>query len=94
MLNEQRYRPAKPVPLFIRIPSTGIRCPYSGLSQSSLDKLVRPQAANGFKPPVRSKLFRQSGTISKVRLIDYQSLLEYLNSLPEGDQLQREEEVA
>lgn len=75
-----------PVPLFIRAPSSGSRCPYCGLSRSSLDLLTRPQPANGFKPPVKSRIFRQSGVVAKVRLIDYRSLRTYLNSLPDGQQ--------
>jgi hypothetical protein len=71
-------------PLFIRIPPGGTQCPHCGLSRTTLDLLTRPQPANEYKPPVKSRLFRQTGTISKVRLIDYQSLKKYLNSMPDG----------
>ena len=52
-----------------------------------MDKLVRPQVSNDFKPPVKSKIYRQSGVIPKVRLVDYASLRTYLDSLPDGQQL-------
>jgi hypothetical protein len=95
MTNEIKtsYTLAEPTvfePLFIRMPPGGARCQHSGLSRSSLDVLVRPQAVNHYKPPVKSRLFRQTGNISKVRLIDYQSLKAYLNSLPSGSELKKE----
>jgi hypothetical protein len=98
MANRQTRQPYTPpeletLPIFIRIPSSGTRCPHCGLSRSSLDLLTRPQAENGYKPPVKSRLFRQTGTVSKVRLIDYQSLKAYLHSLPDGS-LKEKEEVA
>jgi hypothetical protein len=93
MTNRQTRQPCIPpdpatltVPLYIRIPSSGARCPYCGLSRSTLDLLTRPQAENGYKPAVKSKLWKQSGAIAKVRLIDFASLRAYLNSLPDGQQ--------
>ena len=59
--------------------------PHSGLARSTLDIFVRPQAINDYNPPVRSKLLHQTGTTAKIRLIDYRSLKEYLNSLPDGN---------
>jgi hypothetical protein len=75
-----------PAPLFIRIPRSGTRCPYCGLSRSSLDRLTRPQAANNFQPPVKSKLYQLSGVVAKARLIDFASLKAYLNHLPDSQQ--------
>jgi hypothetical protein len=93
MVNQQTHQPnippepdTFPAPLFIRIPASGSRCPYCGLSRSSLDKLTRPQAANHFKPPVKSRLYQQSGVVAKVRLIDFKSLRAYLHGLPDGQQ--------
>jgi hypothetical protein len=42
---------------------------------------------------VKSRLFRQTGTVARVRLIDYASLKAYLHSLPDGS-LKEKEEVA
>jgi hypothetical protein len=96
MAKRQTQQPWTPpeletIPLFIRLPAFGTRCPHCGLSRSSLDALVRPQAENGYKPPVKSRLFRQTGTVTKVRLIDYQSLKAYLHSLPDGSLKQKED---
>jgi hypothetical protein len=46
-----------------------------------MDILVRPQELNDYDPPVKSKLMRQTSASHRVRLIDYKSLKEYLNSL-------------
>ncbi len=72
------------VPDFIRMPGYGQREPRTNLTRSALDLLIRPQKANGFKPPVVSKLFSQAGNQRPIRLINYKSLLAYLNSLPDG----------
>jgi hypothetical protein len=72
------------VPDFIRLPGYGQREPRTNLSRSALDLLIRPQKANGFKPPVASKLFSQAGNQRPIRLVNYRSLLAYLNSLPDG----------
>jgi hypothetical protein len=72
------------VPDFIRLPGYGQREPRTNLSRSALDLLIRPQKANDFKPPVASRLFSQVGNQRPIRLINYKSLLAYLNSLPDG----------
>jgi hypothetical protein len=72
-------------PQFIRFPRSGQLEPYSGLRRTQLDRLVRPQADNGYSPPVRSHILRAKGCERGVRLIDLQSLLEYISGLP-GDQ--------
>jgi hypothetical protein len=54
------------------------------LTRTALDLLVRPQEANKFKPPVKSKLFSPSGSQRPIRLINYKSLLAYIESLPDG----------
>jgi hypothetical protein len=61
-------------PAYIRLPKWGERCPLTGLTRSSLDLLTRAQAGNNFRPPVRSKLFKQTGQKSGIKLIDYRSL--------------------
>lgn len=42
--------------------------------------LVLSCKQNGNKPPVRSVVLRQKGAERGIRLVDYQSLLTYLNS--------------
>jgi len=66
-------------PEWIRLPEKG-RCPYTGLSRSVLYNLVAPCAENGHKPPVRSVSLRRKGCVRGVRLIDYRSLLAFLDS--------------
>jgi hypothetical protein len=70
-------------PAYIRLPPSDERCPHTGLSSTALDGVTRPQARNNYKPPVKSKLMRQKGD-RLIRLIDFQSLLDYLDSLPDG----------
>ena len=71
-------------PRYIRMPRWGERCPHSGLTRSAIDSLVRSQQSNKFHPPVVSKIMRQTGAGKGVRLIDYQSLMDYLAALPDG----------
>jgi hypothetical protein len=70
-------------PAYIRMPRTGTACPYSSLSRSGMDLIVRPQKANNFRPPVKSKIFRHSPTAKGIRLVDFRSLMNYLGRLPE-----------
>jgi hypothetical protein len=68
-----------PPPVFIRMPRYGQKCPHTGLSRSSLDLLTRPQRVNNFRPPVKSRLMRQTGTSGRtIRLIDFDSLVRHL----------------
>src|SRR5437879_4361768 len=67
-------------PEFIRLPKPRESDPYTGLSRSSLNALVWPCRENDFRPPVRSCTLRRRGTTKGVRLIDFQSLMDYLNS--------------
>ncbi len=74
-----------PEKIYIRLPAPGKRCPHTGLSRTTLNNLVLPSPANGFKPPVSSKVikaykFAQRG----IRLISYQSLISYIDGLPDG----------
>jgi hypothetical protein len=82
-------KPEVPDPLYIRMPRSPAHCPYTSLARSTLDLLVRPQAMNDWNPPVKSKLMRQTGGKPKIRLINYRSLKEYLESLPDDSQLKR-----
>lgn len=65
---------------FLRLPKTPER--VCGLSRSTLNGLILPTAANGFKPPVRSVVLKSSkGAVRGIRLIDLQSLIAHLAAL-------------
>ncbi len=66
-------------PEWIRLPVKS-KCPYSGLSRSTLYNLVSASAANGYRPPVKSIVLRRRGNARGVRLISYDSLMDYLNA--------------
>jgi hypothetical protein len=68
-------------PEFIRLPKPGTAEPYSGLKRSKLNELILPSEINGFKPPVRSVCLRNHGQTKGVRLIMFDSLMEYLRGL-------------
>ena len=68
-------------PEWIRLPKAGAFCLYSGLSRSGLNELILPCPANNFKPPVQSISLRKRGALRGTRLISYDSLMKYLNSL-------------
>jgi len=71
------------LPAYIRLPRSGNLCPHCGLTRSALDILTRPQEINNFRPPVESKIMHQTGTGRGVRLVNYASLIGYLDSLPQ-----------
>jgi hypothetical protein len=68
-----------PGPEFLRLPNSGQRCPFSGLSRSTLNALILPTPENGYSPPVLSKVIRKRGRMRGVRLIVYASLMAYLH---------------
>ena len=70
-------------PEFIRLPRPGQQCPYTGLTRSYLNSLILPSEANGHDPPVKSVCLRPRGAQRGVRLIHYESLLEYLYGMME-----------
>jgi hypothetical protein len=61
------------------MPKVGEREPHSKFSRSSIDRLVRPQKSNNFKPPVASRYVRIQGTRRGTRLISLASLLEFID---------------
>ena len=65
-------------PEFIRLPKTGTLCPYTGLTRSKLNELVLACPANEYKPQVKSVCLRQKGAIKGIRLVVFESLLNYL----------------
>jgi hypothetical protein len=66
---------------WLRLPQSGKRCPVSGLSRSTLNSLILPNAENGFKPPVRSVVLKRRRAIRGCRLVQLTSLLDFLSSL-------------
>ena len=67
-------------PEFLRLPRGGTLCPVSGLTRSYLNSLILPTDANRHRPPVKSCCLRQRGAKKGVRLISYDSLMEYLRA--------------
>lgn len=74
------HQQPQPRPEFIRLPATGKRCAYTGLSRSKMNELILPCVANNHRPPVVSKVLRQKGQTKGARLIVFDSLLAYINS--------------
>ncbi len=68
--------------VWLRLCRPGERCPVSGLSRSTLAKLVRPCERNDYRPPVESRLLKRKGAARGVLLISKQSLLDYINEQP------------
>ena len=68
-------------PEFIRLPKPGRQCPYTGLPRSGLNALILPSQANGFRPAVKSISLRRRGSQRGIRLISYDSLMNYLHGL-------------
>jgi hypothetical protein len=72
-------KPPAPRPVYIRLPRPHDRCPYTGLSRSGMTDVCVPGKNNNFKPPVRSIYVKKEPTAKRaVRLVDFQSLLNYL----------------
>ena len=68
-------------PEWIRLPTPGARCRYTGLSRSTLNELVIPGPANDHLPPVRSAVIKKRGATRGIRLVDFDSLMSYIDSL-------------
>ena len=71
-------------PEWIRLPQPRTRCFWTGLSRSVMSRLTTPGRANGFTPPVRSRVLLSKGKKRGVRLVHYPSLLKFLNEI-EGE---------
>lgn len=69
-------------PDYIRLPLPGNRCPFTGLSRSTLAELCTPCPVNTFNPPVESRVIRKRGAVRGIRLIKYDSLMAHLEALP------------
>lgn len=72
-------------PEWIRLPKPGERCIYTGLSRSTLNELTIPSDANDYRPPVRSAVIKKRGAMRGIRLISFDSLMHYIESLCEID---------
>ena len=68
-------------PEFIRLPKPKQLCPYTGLTRSYINLLVLPNKLNGYDPPVKSVKLRLRGAKAGVRLIHFDSLMEYIHRL-------------
>jgi len=68
-------------PEWLRLPAPGHRCPFTGLSRSTLNELIISGPANDGHPPVKSVVLRRRGALRGIRLINYDSLMAYLMSL-------------
>ncbi|TSJ77534.1 hypothetical protein FPL22_11675 [Rariglobus hedericola] len=65
----------------MRLPKAGVKCPYTGLSRTTLNELCLPCAANDFRPVIRSAVVKRRGALRGVRLINVDSLFAHLNHL-------------
>lgn len=67
--------PTHIVPTFVRLPKSGTRCPWTGLSRSAICELILPARA-----PVKSVVLRRRGATRGVRLVLLSSLLRFLHA--------------
>jgi hypothetical protein len=86
MLEHPQLQPPLPTG-WIRLPRFGEKCPYTGLSRTALDHLIRPQPWNKRKPPVESRILQidsgpESGHRAGIVLVNYASLMTYIDGLP------------
>jgi hypothetical protein len=73
-------------PEFIRLPRAKERCPHTGLSRSYMNQLILPSPVNGYDPPVKSRSLKKRGHIRGIRLIIYDSLIGFLNTLGDDNE--------
>ncbi len=74
---------ASPVkPEWIRLPLPAARCPYTGLSRTTLCELSTPCPTNDHNPPVKSVVIKKRGALRGIRLINFDSLMAHLADLP------------
>ena len=77
---------------WLRLPPPGTKDPDYGLHRGTLNELILPSEANGYKPPVRSLVIKKRGAVRGIRLIHRPSLDAYLSKL--ADQQAEELEVS
>lgn len=71
------------VPRYIKLPKTGEACPWTGLSRSKLNQLILPGPLNNHNPPVESCSLKPPEAARGVRLIRFESLMDYLEQKTE-----------
>lgn len=71
---------------FMRLPPPGQKDPVFGLTRSYLNMLILPCRENGFRPPVKSFVLRRTRARKGVRLIEIQSLREFIRQQYEAEQ--------
>lgn len=71
-------------PEFLRLPKPGQLCQHTGLTRSAINELILPTERNQFRPPVKSFCLRQRGARTGIRLVEYESLAEYIRHHAEG----------
>jgi hypothetical protein len=82
-MSQSKSQSSQSLPEYIRMPKVGEKEPISKLSRSSIDRVVRPQKCNNFKPPVVSRCVRiQGGARRGTRLILLSSLLDFIDQQP------------
>lgn len=62
-------------PTYLRVPRSGERCPLTGLCRSSIWNLI-----SGESPRVNSEVVRRPGASRGIRLVEAQSLLDYIRN--------------
>ena len=70
-----------PLPIVVRMPKSGQKETYSNLGRTQIDMVTRPQPGNNFDPPVKSHIFAAKGAARGVRLVNLESLLDYVRGL-------------
>jgi len=71
-------------PEWLRLPQPGSKCPFTGLSRSTLNEICIDGPVNGHKAPVKSVVLKKRGAMRGIRLISYDSLMAYLDSLAQS----------
>ena len=64
---------------WIRLPKKGEDCRFSGLSRTSLQKLVAPCKANRHAPPVKGSRRTLPGSAKPIWLVNLASLMAWVN---------------
>ena len=71
-------------PEWLRLPQPGSKCRFTGLSRSTLNEICIDGPVNGHKAPVKSVVLKKRGAMRGIRLISYDSLMAYLDSLAQS----------
>ena len=77
-MRRDNITPVNTRPEFIRLQRKG-RCFYTGLGRSKLSELIMPTKENNYTPLVKSVNLCTNGKKRGLRLIELQSLFDYLH---------------